>query len=84
MRKPSPRCISAFFQQTETSTYLERCMYVVSTGRYTHGFWRSERSKHFSSKHFPFGDHFIDSHNFSLDVVFDIVERSLMLITFGT
>ena len=34
--------------------------------------------------HFPFGDHFINSHNFSSRLCIDIVRRKLMLITLGT
>ena len=37
-----------------------------------------------STYHFPFSDHFINSHNFSSRLCIDIVRRKLMLITLGT
>ena len=37
-----------------------------------------------STYHFPFSDHFINSHNFSSWLCIDIVRRKLMLITLGT
>ena len=37
-----------------------------------------------STYHFPFSDHFINSHNFSSRLCSDIVRRKLMLITLGT
>ena len=36
------------------------------------------------SEHFPFGDHFIDSHNLFFWLCTDIVRRKLMLVTLWT
>ena len=36
------------------------------------------------SKHFPFGDHFIDSHDLFYLLCIDIVGRKLMLVTLWT
>ena len=35
-------------------------------------------------KHFPFSDHFFNSHNFFFSLYIDIIKRKLTLVTLGT
>ena len=65
---------------TLTSSYPHKFSTLISIH-----FYKSQlREFDNRSMHFPFGDHFINSHNLSSWLCSDIVRRNLMLVTVGT
>ena len=57
---------------------------ILQTDLYTCPSWMSWENLIKDEKHFPSGDHFINSHNLISWCCMDIVRRKLMLVTIGT
>ena len=59
-------------------------MQILQTDLYTFSLQNEYRESDKRSKRFPFGDHFIYSHNLISLQCMDIVRRKLILVTIGT